>query len=176
MHQSGASPRHKTARCASLPVLQALCPAAEALLRVLGSQDHVGGLGAGSAAKLVENIALGFMTATRQSLALVETLGPSPAAAFGVICHDAACRTGPAALRRVGAPDVPARVRLSKARKDADIMLVSALRHAGATDGALGQVMAYGGRAVRLGRDAHRRARHHPRRCGRRQTLCGLMQ
>jgi 3-hydroxyisobutyrate dehydrogenase-like beta-hydroxyacid dehydrogenase len=97
------------------------------LLSHLGSPVHVGGLGAGTAAKLVANATL-FATlgALGEAIVFAERLGLSPDVAFEVL------GTTPLAAqaeRRRGAierDDYPKRFALALARKDAQLILAAA--------------------------------------------------
>jgi 3-hydroxyisobutyrate dehydrogenase len=97
------------------------------LLSDLGSPIHVGGVGAGTAAKLVANATLfATLAALGEAIALAERLGLSPEIAFEVLS------TTPLAAqaeRRRGAierDDYPKRFALALARKDAELVLAAA--------------------------------------------------
>lgn len=95
----------------------------EPVLRVLGSPLHVGGLGAGSAAKLVANFTLfGVLGVVGESLAAADALGLSREAAYEIL---AATPVAPQAERRrpaIEADDYPPRFKLSLARKDIELL------------------------------------------------------
>ena len=123
-----ASPRQNAANCASLLAARSkLLVEPTPCCGCWGRRFTWGGLGAGSAAKLVANSALlGVLTVLGESLALGETLGLTRPTAFDVL---AATPLAEQAQRRRGALDTgtfPARFRLSLARKDADLMLAEA--------------------------------------------------
>ena len=105
---------------------QAAAARAEPLLRVLGTPVRVGGLGAGSAAKLVANHALlGVITILGETVALADELGLPRGAALEVL---ALTPLADQARRRhavLGGQPFPARYRLALARKDTDLMLAS---------------------------------------------------
>jgi 3-hydroxyisobutyrate dehydrogenase-like beta-hydroxyacid dehydrogenase len=99
----------------------------EPLLSDLGSPVHLGGLGAGTAAKLVANSTLfGALGALGEALALADGLGLSHEAAFDVLAAtplaDQAERRRPA----IEFGDYPPRFALSLALKDADLILEAA--------------------------------------------------
>jgi 3-hydroxyisobutyrate dehydrogenase len=101
------------------------------LLAELGKVLPVGGVGAGTAAKLVANLTLvGVIGVIGESLALARALGLDDATAFEVL---AATPLGAQADRRrpsFESGDYPPRFQLSLARKDADLIL-DAARDAG---------------------------------------------
>ena len=93
------------------------------LLALLGEPLHVGGLGAGTAAKLVANNALfGVLGVLGESLALGRALGLSWEALHEVLgvtpLAEQAARRRPA----IEADNYPARFALALARKDADLV------------------------------------------------------
>jgi 3-hydroxyisobutyrate dehydrogenase-like beta-hydroxyacid dehydrogenase len=94
------------------------------LLSDLGSVIHVGGVGAGSSAKLVVNAVLvGVIGVLGESLALGKALGLSRETTFDVLETTA---LGEQAKRRraaVESGDFPPRFTLSLARKDGDLIL-----------------------------------------------------
>lgn len=93
------------------------------LLMHLGSVSHVGGVGAGTAAKLVANNALfGVLGVLGETLALGAALGLGRPSTFEVL---AATPLAAQAYRRRGAIEAdayPPRFALSLARKDADLI------------------------------------------------------
>jgi 3-hydroxyisobutyrate dehydrogenase/2-hydroxy-3-oxopropionate reductase len=97
------------------------------VLTELGRVLHVGGVGTGTAAKLVANLTLiGVIGVLGESLALGRALGLDGATAFEVL---AATPLGAQADRRRPAfesGDYPPRFQLSLARKDADLILEAA--------------------------------------------------
>ena len=101
------------------------------LLDVIGSPVHVGGQGAGAAAKLVANLTLvETISVLGEALALADGLGFDREAAFEIL---AATPIAEQAARRrpsLDARDYPPRFRLALARKDAELV-VSAAAEAG---------------------------------------------
>jgi 3-hydroxyisobutyrate dehydrogenase-like beta-hydroxyacid dehydrogenase len=97
------------------------------LLSVLGQVNHVGPVGAGSAAKLVANSTLvGIIGVLGEALALARILGLRDQVAFDVLATTA---LGAQAERRrdsVEAGEYPPRFALSLAKKDADLILDAA--------------------------------------------------
>jgi 3-hydroxyisobutyrate dehydrogenase len=93
------------------------------LLSPLGTIHHVGGLGAGAAAKLVANSTLiGTIAMLGEALKLSDALGLTRDTAFEVL---AATALAPAAERRraaIESGDYPPRFPLALARKDADLI------------------------------------------------------
>ncbi|MFI6165455.1 NAD(P)-dependent oxidoreductase [Nocardia sp. NPDC051052] len=105
--------------------------ACEPVLRVLGTQHRVGGLGAGTAAKLVANNALfGVIGVLGECLALAESFGLSADAAFEIL--DRTPLQAQARRRRPAITDdqYPPRFALDTALKDAGLIAASA-REAG---------------------------------------------
>ncbi|MER5641057.1 NAD(P)-dependent oxidoreductase [Kitasatospora sp. NPDC002227] len=97
------------------------------LLVRLGTPLHVGGLGAGTAAKLVANNALfGVLALLGESLALGSALGLTETALHGVL--SATPLAEQAAKRRpvIAADAYPPRFALPLARKDADLVAAAA--------------------------------------------------
>lgn len=97
---------------------------AEPLLRELGTPVHVGGVGAGSAAKLVANHALlGVVAVLGETVALARHLGLPYQTALEVLAltplADQAQRRRPV----LSGQSFPVRYRLALARKDIDLML-----------------------------------------------------
>ena len=93
------------------------------LLSTLGRPLHVGGLGAGSAAKLVANATLvGVIAVLGESIALGDSLGLSREATFDVLA--ATPIAGQAERRRpaLESHDYPPRFALALARKDAELI------------------------------------------------------
>ncbi|MFL5955701.1 MAG: NAD(P)-dependent oxidoreductase [Gaiellaceae bacterium] len=102
------------------------------LLEILGTPLHVGGTGAGAAAKLVANSTLfSVIAGLGEAIALADALGLERETAFQVI---SATALGPALERRrdsIERDDYPPRFKLSLAHKDAQLVDDSA-RTAGA--------------------------------------------
>jgi len=105
---------------------QAAAERAGPLLRELGTPVHMGGLGVGSAAKLVANHALlGVIAILGETIALADELELPRQAALEVL---ALTPLADQATRRRAVLDgqpFPARYRLALARKDTDLMLAS---------------------------------------------------
>jgi 3-hydroxyisobutyrate dehydrogenase/2-hydroxy-3-oxopropionate reductase len=97
------------------------------LLSAVGSVSHVGGIGAGSAAKLVANAALfGVLGVLGEVLLLADRLGLDQDTAFRVLA--ATPLAAQAERRRPAVQDgaYPARFALGLARKDADLIQAAA--------------------------------------------------
>lgn len=93
------------------------------LLEQMGSPLHVGGLGAGTAAKLVANNALfGVLGVLGESLALGGALGLSWEALHEVLDVTPLAEQAMRRRRVIEADDYPARFALALARKDADLI------------------------------------------------------
>jgi 3-hydroxyisobutyrate dehydrogenase/2-hydroxy-3-oxopropionate reductase len=93
------------------------------LLAVLGSPLHVGGLGAGAAAKLVaNNVLFGVLAVLGESLSLGRSLGVPQGRLFDVL--DATPLAAQAQRRRtaIDTGEYPARFAMSLARKDARLI------------------------------------------------------
>lgn len=100
---------------------------AEPVLRTLGTSRHLGGLGAGSAAKLVVNCALlGVLAVLGEAVALSDRLGLPREHAFEVLALTPLA--GQAERRRpaLDSGRYPPRFRLELARKDTDLMIAAA--------------------------------------------------
>ena len=103
---------------------------ARPVLEALGSPLHVGGLGAGSAAKLVANFTLfGLIGTIGESLAAADALGLDRAATFDVLAATPIAAQAERRRPAVEANEYPTRFALSLARKDAELL-------AAAVDGA----------------------------------------
>jgi 3-hydroxyisobutyrate dehydrogenase-like beta-hydroxyacid dehydrogenase len=99
----------------------------EPLLSDLGSTVHVGGLGAGTAAKLVANSTLfGVLGALGEALALADGLGLSREAAFEVLAGTPLATQAERRRPAVESGEYPPRFALSLALKDADLILEAA--------------------------------------------------
>lgn len=97
------------------------------LLAVLGAVTRVGGLGAGSAAKLMANGALfGVLSLLGESLALAQALGLSRETAFEVLAATPLAEQAKRRRPALDAGEFATRFRLSHARKDADLLLAAA--------------------------------------------------
>ena len=97
------------------------------LLSTLGSVLHVGGLGAGTAAKLVANSTLvGTISLLGESLALAGKLGLSRDVTFDVLAETALAAQAERRRAAIETGDYPKRFGLSLARKDADLILEAA--------------------------------------------------
>ncbi len=95
----------------------------EPVLRVLGSPIHVGGLGAGSAAKLIANFTLfGVLGVIGESLAAADALGLSREHAFEVLAATPVAAQAERRRRAIEADEYPPRFRLSLARKDVELL------------------------------------------------------
>jgi 3-hydroxyisobutyrate dehydrogenase-like beta-hydroxyacid dehydrogenase len=107
----------------SIPSIQR----AASLLAVLGSVTRVGGLGAGSAAKLVANGTLfGMLGLLGEALALAQTLGLSRETAFEVLAATPLAEQAERRRPALEAGEFVARFSLALARKDADLLLAAA--------------------------------------------------
>jgi 3-hydroxyisobutyrate dehydrogenase-like beta-hydroxyacid dehydrogenase len=97
------------------------------LLSDLGSPVHLGGLGAGTAAKLVANSTLfGALGALGEALALADGLGLSRGAAFEVLAGTPLAAQAERRRPAVESGEYPPRFALSLALKDADLILEAA--------------------------------------------------
>jgi 3-hydroxyisobutyrate dehydrogenase-like beta-hydroxyacid dehydrogenase len=97
------------------------------LLSVLGEIDHLGPVGAGSAAKLVANSTLvGVIGVVGEALALARTLGLSDQSAFRVLAATALADQAERRRESVESDKYPPRFALSLAKKDADLILEAA--------------------------------------------------
>lgn len=97
------------------------------LLSVLGTVSRVGGVGAGSAAKLVANSTLfGVLGVLGEALALADRLGLSREVAFEVLATTPLAAQAERRRPAVEAGAFPARFALSLARKDADLIAEAA--------------------------------------------------
>jgi 3-hydroxyisobutyrate dehydrogenase len=95
----------------------------EPVLRVLGSPIHVGGLGAGSAAKLIANFTLfGVLGVIGESLAAADALGLSREHAFEVLAATPVAAQAERRRRAIEADEYPPRFKLSLARKDVELL------------------------------------------------------
>jgi 3-hydroxyisobutyrate dehydrogenase/2-hydroxy-3-oxopropionate reductase len=95
----------------------------EPVLRALGSPLHVGGLGAGSAAKLVANFTLfGVLGVVGESLAAADALGLSREAAHDVLAATPVAAQAGRRRAAIEADDYPPRFKLSLARKDIELL------------------------------------------------------
>ena len=100
----------------------------EPLLALLGKVVRIGPLGAGAAAKLVANAALlGALAVLGETLALADGLELSHEAAATVLASTPLAEQARRRLSLIEAGDYPRRFALSLARKDADLILESAL-------------------------------------------------
>jgi 3-hydroxyisobutyrate dehydrogenase-like beta-hydroxyacid dehydrogenase len=100
---------------------------AASLLVVLGSVTRVGGLGAGSAAKLVANGTLfGMLGLLGEALALAQALGLSRETAFEVLAATPLAEQAERRRLALEAGEFAARFSLALARKDADLLLAAA--------------------------------------------------
>lgn len=99
----------------------------EPLLAALGTVHHVGGLGAGAAAKLVANSTLfGALGVLAEALRLADRLGLSREAAFEVLAATPIAEQAERRRAALEANDYPPRFPLSLARKDADLVTTAA--------------------------------------------------
>jgi 3-hydroxyisobutyrate dehydrogenase-like beta-hydroxyacid dehydrogenase len=97
------------------------------LLSVLGQVNHVGPVGAGSAAKLVANSTLvGIIGVLGEALALAHSLGLSDQVAFDVLATTALAAQAERRRDSVESGEYPPRFALSLAKKDADLILEAA--------------------------------------------------
>ena len=100
---------------------------ATALLSLLGTPVHVGGFGAGTAAKLVANSTLfGVLGVLGEALALADALGLTRETTFDVLSSTPLAEQARRRRASLEAGEFPARFRLSLARKDADLTLAAA--------------------------------------------------
>ena len=96
------------------------------LLSTLGTVLRVGGVGAGSAAKLVANATLiGTIGLVGESLALADALGLSRTVAFDVLATTSLAEQAERRRPAIESGDYPPRFALSLARKDADLILAA---------------------------------------------------
>lgn len=97
------------------------------LLSSLGEVIHVGGVGAGSAAKLVANATLvGVIGVLGEALAVADGLGLPREAAFEVLATTALASQAERRRANFESGEYPPRFTLSLARKDADLILAAA--------------------------------------------------
>jgi len=97
------------------------------LLSALGHVNHVGPVGAGSAAKLVANSTLvGVIGVLGEALALARTLGLPEQVAFDVLATTALAAQAERRRDSVESGEYPPRFALSLAKKDADLILEAA--------------------------------------------------
>jgi 3-hydroxyisobutyrate dehydrogenase/2-hydroxy-3-oxopropionate reductase len=97
------------------------------LLSTLGRVLHVGGVGAGSAAKLVANTTLfGVIGVLGEALALADRLGLSRDAAFDVLAATPIAAQAERRRAAIEAATYSPRYALSLARKDADLVAAAA--------------------------------------------------
>lgn len=94
------------------------------VLEQIGTPIRVGGLGAGSAAKLVANYALiGTISVLGESVALADRLGLPRRSTFEVLAGTPLAEQARRRRAILDGRSFPTRYRLSLARKDADLML-----------------------------------------------------
>jgi 3-hydroxyisobutyrate dehydrogenase-like beta-hydroxyacid dehydrogenase/pimeloyl-ACP methyl ester carboxylesterase len=94
------------------------------LLAELGEPIHVGGPGAGAAAKLVANSTLfGSLTVLGEALALADHLGLTREVAFEVLLHTPMAAQAERRRAALGRASYPRRFGLSLARKDAALVV-----------------------------------------------------
>lgn len=97
------------------------------LLTLLGSPSYVGGLGAGTAAKLVANNALfGVLGVLGESLALGAAMGLSTPVLYDLLALTPLAAQAERRRAAIEADDHPARFALALARKDADLIATAA--------------------------------------------------
>ena len=97
------------------------------LLSVLGQVNHVGPVGAGSAAKLVANSTLvGIIGVLGEALSLARRLGLPDQVAFDVLATTALASQAERRRDAVESGEYPPRFALSLAKKDADLILEAA--------------------------------------------------
>jgi 3-hydroxyisobutyrate dehydrogenase/2-hydroxy-3-oxopropionate reductase len=97
------------------------------LLSALGTALRVGGVGAGTAAKLVANTTLvGVIGVLGEALALGDALGLSRTASFAVLGKTALAEQAERRRPAIESRDYPPRFALSLARKDADLIVDAA--------------------------------------------------
>jgi len=97
------------------------------LLSVLGTPIHVGGLGAGAAAKLVANSTLfGVLGVLGEALTLAEGLGLSRETAFKVLAKTPLATQAERRRPSIESRTYPQRFSLSLARKDAELITEAA--------------------------------------------------
>lgn len=97
------------------------------LLSALGEPIHVGGPGAGAAAKLVANSTLfGVLGVLGEALALAEELGLSRETAFDVLAKTPLAAQADRRRRAIESGEYPRRFSLSLARKDAELITEAA--------------------------------------------------
>lgn len=101
------------------------------LLSTLGTVMHVGPVGAGTAAKLVANTTLvGIIGVLGEALAIGQALGLSRERTFEVLGVTALADQAERRRAAVESGDYPPRFALRLARKDADLILEAAEKHA----------------------------------------------
>jgi 3-hydroxyisobutyrate dehydrogenase/2-hydroxy-3-oxopropionate reductase len=99
----------------------------EPLLATLGTVHHVGGLGAGAAAKLVANSTLfGALAVLAEALRLADRLGLSREAAFEVLAATPIAAQAERRRAALEAGEYPPRFPLSLAHKDAELVSAAA--------------------------------------------------
>jgi 3-hydroxyisobutyrate dehydrogenase-like beta-hydroxyacid dehydrogenase len=92
-------------------------------LDVLGATIHVGGIGAGSAAKLVANSTLfGVLGVVGEALAAADALGLSREKTFAVLAATPVAAQAERRRASIEGDDYPTRFALSLAHKDADLL------------------------------------------------------
>jgi 3-hydroxyisobutyrate dehydrogenase/2-hydroxy-3-oxopropionate reductase len=97
------------------------------LLSTLGTLLRVGGVGAGSAAKLVANTTLvGVVGVLGEALAIGDALGLSRTASFAVLGRTALAEQAERRRPAIESGDYPPRFALYLARKDADLIVAAA--------------------------------------------------
>ena len=102
---------------------------AASVLGVLGTPLHVGGIGAGSAAKLVANFTLfGVLGVLGESLAAADALGLDGETAFEVLAATPVAAQAERRRPAIEAGEFPPRFALSLARKDAELLAAAADR------------------------------------------------
>ena len=99
------------------------------LLEELGTVNHVGPVGAGTAAKLVANTTLvGVIAALGEAIAVADALGLERAVAFEVLGVTPLAAQAERRREAFESGDYPPRFALRLARKDADLVLAAARR------------------------------------------------
>ncbi len=97
------------------------------LLETLGTPHHVGGLGAGAAAKLVANLTLvGTLALLGEALRLAERLGLSRDATFEVLATTPIATVAGRRREALETNEFPPRFPLSLAHKDAELVVAAA--------------------------------------------------
>lgn len=113
------------------------------VLEVLGKVQHVGPLGAGSAVKLVVNVALcGAFALVGEALALGDRLGLSTAASLDALAGTAVGALVPRVRGRIDNPDLPTQFSYGLAAKDLRLALAAGAATNGVIAGAHGQFAA----------------------------------